>query len=309
MSLSPRPRRSALFVPGSNARAVAKAPSVAADVFIFDLEDSVAPGDKESAREAVVAVVSSLAGGKREVVVRINGLDTPWVARDMAAMVAVAPDALLIPKVERTDDIRRARAALSAARAPKAMALWAMIETPAAILNAAAIGAVAAMPAPPLAAFVVGTNDLAADLGLPPRPGRTALLPHLAHALLAARAHGLAILDGTFNDLDDRKALKAECLQGREMGMDGKTVIHPSQVPIANDAFAPDPEDLIWARKVVEAFAAPGNEQVEVMRLSGRMVERLHERSARRVIALAEAIAALEAETKDKPRALRAGRP
>jgi len=309
MSLSPRPRRSALFVPGSNQRAVAKAPSVAADVFIFDLEDSVAPGDKESAREAVVAVVSSLAGGKREVVVRINGLDTPWVARDMAAMVAVAPDALLIPKVERTDDIRRARAALSAARAPKAMALWAMIETPAAILNAAAIGAVAAMPAPPLAAFVVGTNDLAADLGLPPRPGRTALLPHLAHALLAARAHGLAILDGTFNDLDDRKALKAECLQGREMGMDGKTVIHPSQVPIANDAFAPDPEDLIWARKVVEAFAAPGNEQVEVMRLSGRMVERLHERSARRVIALAEAIAALEAETKDKPRALRAGRP
>jgi len=309
MSLSPRPRRSALFVPGSNARAVAKAPSVAADVFIFDLEDSVAPGDKESAREAVVAAVSSLAGGKREVVVRINGLDTPWVARDMAAMVAVAPDALLIPKVERTDDIRRARAALSAARAPKAMALWAMIETPAAILNAAAIGAVAAMPAPPLAAFVVGTNDLAADLGLPPRPGRTALLPHLAHALLAARAHGLAILDGTFNDLDDRKALKAECLQGREMGMDGKTVIHPSQVPIANDAFAPDPEDLIWARKVVEAFAAPGNEQVEVMRLSGRMVERLHERSARRVIALAEAIAALEAETKDKPRALRAGRP
>ena len=309
MSLSPRPRRSALFVPGSNQRAVAKAPSVAADVFIFDLEDSVAPGDKESAREAVVAAVSSLAGGKREVVVRINGLDTPWVARDMAAMVAVAPDALLIPKVERTDDIRRARAALSAARAPKAMALWAMIETPAAILNAAAIGAVAAMPAPPLAAFVVGTNDLAADLGLPPRPGRTALLPHLAHALLAARAHGLAILDGTFNDLDDRKALKAECLQGREMGMDGKTVIHPSQVPIANDAFAPDPEDLIWARKVVEAFAAPGNEQVEVMRLSGRMVERLHERSARRVIALAEAIAALEAETKDKPRALRAGRP
>ena len=305
MPLSPRPRRSVLYVPGSNPRAVAKAPTVAADVFIFDLEDSVAPGDKESARDAVVAAVSQLAGGKREVVVRINGLDTPWVARDMAAMVAVAPDALLVPKVERTDDIRRARAALAAARAPKAMDLWAMIESPAAILNASAIAAIAAIPPPSLTAFVIGTNDLAADLGLPPRPGRAALLPHLSQALLAARAHGLAILDGTFNDLDDRKAMRAECLQGREMGMDGKTVIHPSQVPIANEAFAPDPEELVWARKVVEAFATPGNEGVEVMRLAGRMVERLHERSARRMIALADAIAALE--TREKPRLQRGG--
>jgi len=305
MPLSPRPRRSVLYVPGSNPRAVAKAPTVAADVFIFDLEDSVAPGDKESARDAVVAAVSQLAGGKREVVVRINGLDTPWVARDMAAMVAVAPDALLLPKVERTDDIRRARAALAAARAPKAMDLWAMIESPAAILNASAIAAIAAIPPPSLTAFVIGTNDLAADLGLPPRPGRAALLPHLSQALLAARAHGLAILDGTFNDLDDRKAMRAECLQGREMGMDGKTVIHPSQVPIANEAFAPDPEELVWARKVVEAFATPGNEGVEVMRLAGRMVERLHERSARRMIALADAIAALE--TREKPRLQRGG--
>jgi len=298
MPASLRPRRSALYVPGSNERAVAKAKTLAADVLIFDLEDSVAAGDKERARDAVVAAVSELGGGKREIVVRINGLDTPWVARDMAAMVGVKPDALLVPKVGRVDDIRRARAALTAARAPKGMDLWAMMETPGAILAAAQIAAIAAIPQPALTTFVIGTNDLAVELGVPPRPGRAALLPHLAQALLAARAHRLAILDGTFNDLDDRKGLKAECVQGRELGMDGKTLVHPAQVPIANEAYAPDPEDLAWARKIVEAFAEPGNAGIEVMRLSGRMVERLHERAARRTIAMADAITALEADAK-----------
>jgi citrate lyase subunit beta/citryl-CoA lyase len=303
MPASLRPRRSALYVPGSNARAIAKAKTVAADVIIFDLEDSVATGHKDSARDAVAAAVAELIGGRREIVVRINDLDTPWVARDIAAMVAVKPDVLLLPKIARADDIRRARAALAAANAPKTLNLWVMIETPAAILNAAAIASVAAIPPPSITGFVIGTNDLIAELGAPSRPGRAALLPHLAQALLAARAHGLTILDGTFNDIDDRRALRVECLQGRDMGMDGKTVIHPIQVPVANEAFAPDAEELAWAKRVVEAFALPDNSGVEVMRLSGRMVERLHERAAKRILALADVIAAMDKETKEKGKA------
>jgi citrate lyase subunit beta/citryl-CoA lyase len=299
MPASVRPRRSALYIPGSNERAVEKARTVAADVLIFDLEDSVAPARKDSARETVASAVSQLVGGRREIVVRINDLDSPWVARDIAAMATVKPDAILVPKVDRTEDIRRIRAALGAAQATRSQNVWVMIETPLAIVNAAAIAAVAAVPAPSVTAFVVGTNDLAAELQVPARPGRAALLPHLAHALLAARAHNLAILDGTFNDLDDRKALQAECRQGRDLGMDGKTVIHPSQVSVANEAFAPEPEEISWARRVVEAFALPENSGIEVMRLAGRMVERLHERAARRVIDLAEWIAVLDEEARE----------
>jgi citrate lyase subunit beta/citryl-CoA lyase len=300
MPASLRPRRSALYVPGSNARAIAKARTVPADVLIFDLEDSVATSQKDAARDAVATAVTELTAGRREIVVRVNALDTPWIARDIAAMVTVRPDALLLPKIERTDDIRRARAALTAAQAPKTLNLWVMIETPAAILNAAAIAAIASIPPPSITGFVIGTNDLLAEIGAPPRPGRVALLPHLSQALLAARAHGLSILDGTFNDLDDKRGLRAECLQGREMGMDGKTVIHPIQVPFANEAFSPDAEELAWARRVVEAFALPDNSGVEVMRLAGRMVERLHERAARRMLELAAAITVMDNETKEK---------
>ncbi len=292
-----RPRRSALYVPGANARAVAKAKTVAADVIIFDLEDAVATSQKEKARDAVAAAVAEMVAlGKREVVVRVNGLDTPWIARDIAAMIAAAPHALLLPKIERTDDIRRARAALSAARPSSPMNLWLMMETPGAILNASALAAIAAIPAPAITGFVIGTNDLAAELGIPPRPGRAALLPHLAQVLLAARVHGLTILDGTFNDLDDRKGLRAECLQGREMGMDGKTVIHPAQISVANEAFAPDGDEVAWARRVVDAFSKPENADVEVMQLAGRMVERLHERVARRTLTIADAVATAEKE-------------
>jgi citrate lyase subunit beta/citryl-CoA lyase len=302
MPASPRPRRSALYVPGSNARAIAKLREVPADVVIFDLEDSVSPAQKEPAREAVARAVAEMSAGKREIVVRVNGLDTPWIARDIAAVVASNPGAILFPKIQRVDDIRRARAALSAAAPSRDLGLWLMMETPAAILNAAAIAAISRMPVPEITGFVVGTNDLAAEMGIPARPGRAAMLPHLSQAILAARAHGLAILDGTFNDLDDRKALKAECIQGRDMGFDGKTVIHPTQVPIANDAYAPDEEELIWAKKIVDAFAEPDNAGVEVLRLSGRMVERLHERAARRMIAMAQDIKLLEGETAGKAR-------
>ena len=301
MPASLRPRRSALYVPGSNARAMEKARSLAADVLIFDLEDSVAVEHKDEARMAVADAVRSLAHGRREIVVRINDLDSPWVARDISAMVIAKPDAILVPKIARADDIRRARAALAAAQAPKTTNLWLMIETPAAVLNAAAIAGVAAIPEPSVAGLVVGTNDLATALGAPQKPGRAGLLPHIAHVLLAARAHGLAILDGTYNDLEDRKGLRAECQQGRDMGFDGKTLIHPAQVPVANEVFAPDKEEVEWARRIVEAFASGDNAGLEVMRLSGRMVERLHERQAKRTLALADAITGMEAEVKPAP--------
>jgi citrate lyase subunit beta/citryl-CoA lyase len=298
MAASLRPRRSALYVPGSNARAVEKARTLPADVLMFDLEDSVAPEAKDSARTAVARAAEELASGRREIVVRINDLDSPWVARDIAAMVSAKPDAILVPKVARADDIRRARAALAAAQAPRSTKLWLMIETPQAILNAASIAAVAAIPEPSVTGFVIGTNDLSTGLGAPQKPGRAALLPHLAHALLVARAHGLVILDGTFNDIDDRKGLRAECEQGRDLGFDGKTLIHPGQIQVANEVYAPDKETVAWARRIVEAFASPDNAGLEVMRLSGRMVERLHERQARRTLQVADAIGAMEADTR-----------
>lgn len=298
-----RPRRSALFIPGENERALAKGRTIAADVLILDLEDSVAPHHKDKARDAVASLVAELTTGRREIVVRINGLDTPWIARDIAAMAAAGPDAILLPKASRTDDIRRIRAALAAAHAPKTMNLWAMIETPAAVLNASAMGAIAAMPAPALTCYVVGTNDLAAELGATIRPGRAALLPHLAQVIAAARAHDLAVIDGTFNDLDDGQGLDAECRLGRDLGMDGKTVVHPSQVAIANAAFGPSPGEIDWARRVIEAFAAPENAGRGVIRIDGRMVERLHERTARRLLALHDAIRAVENETDARPAA------
>ncbi|CAN5159055.1 CoA ester lyase [soil metagenome] len=296
MASNMRPRRSALFIPGSNERALEKGKTIAADVLILDLEDSVSPDRKDAAREAVAAAVSGLATGRREIVVRINGLDTPWIARDIAAMAAVQPDAILVPKLSRVDDIRRTRTAFSAANAPKAMNLWAMIETPAAVLNADAIGAIAAMPAPAVSCYVIGTNDLAAELGARIQPGRAALVPGLAQIVLAARAHGIAVLDGTFNDLDDKLGLRTECDQGRDLGMDGKTLIHPTQVPIANEAFAPSQEEVAWARQVVEGFAAPDNSGRGVITVGGRMVERLHERIARRILETSEAVAAMHAE-------------
>ncbi len=294
-----RPRRSALYVPGANERALEKARSIAADVLILDLEDSVAPDRKEKARDAVAAAIAALTTGRREIVVRINGLDTPWIARDIAAMASAKPDAILVPKLSRSDDIRRTRTALAAAHAPRTMNLWAMIETPAAVLNASAMGAVAAMPAPAITCFVIGTNDLAAELGANIRPGRAAMLPHLAQVVVAARAHGLAVLDGTFNDLDDAQALDEECRQGRDLGMDGKTLIHPAQVPVANAAFGPSRQDIAAARKVIEAFAAPENAGRDVIKVDGRMVERLHERMARRTLELADTIQAMEAAGAD----------
>jgi citrate lyase subunit beta/citryl-CoA lyase len=294
MALSIRPRRSALYIPGSNARALQKARVIPADVIILDLEDAVSPDVKAQARDAVVASVRELAQGQREIVVRVNALDTPWIARDLAAMAAVQPDAILIPKVSRTDDIRRVRAALSAANAPRDLRLWAMIETPAAVLNAPEIAAIAAMPSPAVTCFVLGTNDLAAELRARILPGREALIPHIARVLAAARAHGLGILDGTFNDMSDDGGLQVECEQARALGMDGKSLIHPVQVPIANRAMSPSDSDVAWARRVVEAFMTTENAGKGVIKIGRRMVERLHEREAHRVLEIDASIRALE---------------
>ena len=291
MAALPRPRRSALYIPGSNARALDKGRSVAADVLILDLEDAVSVEAKEMARAAVAAAVGVHAYGKREVVVRVNGLETPWIARDIAAIVASMPDAVLIPKISKPEDVRRARAALHAAQAPDGLALWAMIETPLAVLNAGAIAATATSNSGvALDALVIGTNDLMRETGMRSLPGRAPLVPALVQCVLAARAYGIAVLDGTYNDLNNWDGFRAECQQGRDLGMDGKTLIHPRQVPIANEAFAPTADEVIWAEKVLTAFAKPENVNRGVISVEGKMVERLHERMALRVIETATAI-------------------
>lgn len=286
-----RPRRSVLYMPGSNARAIAKARTLPADGVILDLEDAVAPDAKVAARRQVAEAVQAGGFGRREVVIRINGLGSPWGEDDLAAAAAAGPDAILIPKVEDPEMIAAAERALSAAGAPDSLRLWAMIETPLAILHAEAIAAAARCPAWRLSCFVLGTNDLAKDTRARLRPGRAAMLPWLATAVAAARAHGVDILDGVFNDFGDTDGLRAECEQGRDFGFDGKTLIHPSQIAPANEIFAPSPGEVAQARAIVAAFAAPEHAGLGVISLGGRMVERLHAEMAARTIALADAIA------------------
>ena len=290
MAAQPRPRRSALYIPGSNARALDKGRSIAADVLILDLEDAVGVAAKETARVSVAAAIGARAYGRREIVVRVNGLESPWIARDIAAAVTARPDAVLIPKLSRVEDIRRARAALAAAQAEPGLALWAMIETPLAVLNVAQIAAIAAGPGAPRACLVMGTTDLARETGAVLKPGRLGMVTWLSQCVLAARAFGLAILDGTYNDLNDWQGFSTECEQGRELGMDGKTLIHPRQVPIANEIFAPTADEVAWAEKIIAAFARPENANKAVIAVDGQMVERLHERMAERVIETATAI-------------------
>ncbi|WP_336800894.1 HpcH/HpaI aldolase/citrate lyase family protein [Kaistia sp. MMO-174] len=285
-----RPRRSALYVPGSNPRAMAKAPTLGADVVIFDLEDAVAPSEKDAARERVVEAVAALrqAGTSTEIVVRANGLDTPWIEADLAAVGAARPDALLLPKISRPDDLARVRARIAA---DVALPLWAMIETPRAVLDPLAI-AEAQDARLPLAVLVLGLNDLARETGVRQLPGRAPMLPWMMTALAAARTAGIEILDGVFNDIVDAAGFAAECLQGRDCGFDGKTVIHPQQVAGANAAFAPGPEELAWAARIAPVFDLAENAGKGVIRIEGRMVERLHADMAKRLLALAAAIAA-----------------
>ncbi|MBB6506584.1 citrate lyase subunit beta/citryl-CoA lyase [Sphingomonas endophytica] len=278
-----RPRRSALFLPASNARAIEKARALPCDVVILDLEDAVAPAQKEAARAAAVAAIRDGGFGARELAVRANALDTPWGGDDLMALGEAAPDAVVLPKLEDAATLSRARAALG-----DRPALWAMIETCAGVLALPAIVAAAADHG--LAALIAGTNDLARELRCRAGPDRTPLLPALGQIVLAARAAGLVALDGVINTLDDQAAIAAECAQARAYGFDGKTLIHPAQIAAANDAFGPADAEVAAARTLTAAF--DGREDEGAIRVDGRMVERLHLEEARRVLALAEAIAA-----------------
>lgn len=285
-----RPRRSALYMPGSNARTIEKARTLAADTVIFDLEDAVAPEVKAQAREAVCAAVTAGGYGRRELVIRINGLNTPWGMADLEAAAAAMPDAILLPKVSSPEDVMAAGKRLRALDAPETLRVWAMIETPLAILQAQGIAATARDEASRLACFVMGTNDLAKDTRARLAPGRTAMMPWLMTALAAARAYGLDILDGVYNDLSDEEGFRAECVQGRDCGFDGKTLIHPNQIALANDIFAPSAQEVESARAIVALFDQPENANKGAVSHNGRMVERLHADMAKRTLALAQAI-------------------
>lgn len=287
-----RPRRSALYMPGSNARALEKARDIAADVLILDLEDAVAPDAKATAREQVCAAVKAGGYGRRELVIRVNGVGTPWFADDLAAAAEAKPQAILIPKVSAPETLHEVGHQLNGLWADPSITVWAMIETPLAILDVERIARAARDPVARLACFVMGTNDLAKETRARFVPGRAPMLPWLTSALLAARAHGIDILDGVYNDIKDEAGFLAECEQGRDLGFDGRTLIHPSQVAVANAVFAPDEAELTKARAVIAAFNLPENAGKGAIQLDGRMVELLHADMAKRTVALAEAIAA-----------------
>ncbi|HEY2707393.1 MAG TPA: CoA ester lyase [Caulobacteraceae bacterium] len=286
-----RPRRSALYLPASNARAIEKARTLPCDVVILDLEDAVAPEAKPDARTAAVAAVKAGGFGRREVVIRVNGLSTPWGADDLAAVAAAGPDAVLVPKINTPADVATYNAAIAAA--PSATQLWAMIETCPAIFELMPIAAASATTR--LAAFVMGINDLAKEMKSRQTPDRAAFQPFMAMAVAAARAHGLVALDGVHNEIDDLATLEASCLQGAAFGFDGRTVIHPTHLAICNRVYAPPPEEVTWAAAVVAAFADPQNDGRGALRVEGRLAERLHLSEARRLLDLAAAIDAAEA--------------
>jgi citrate lyase subunit beta / citryl-CoA lyase len=291
-----RPRRSVLYMPGSNARALEKAKAIAADAVILDLEDAVAPSAKESARAQVCEAVRSGAYGRRELVIRINALDTAWGETDLAAAVAVAPDAILLPKTGSAADVLAVTSALARAPTSAKTRLWAMIETPLAILNLREIAAASAQEGARLDCLVLGTNDLVKETRADLSAGRWPALYWLSAAVVAARAFGLDVLDGVYNDFRDAEGFRRACLDGRALGFDGKTLIHPDQVAEANAIFAPAEAELTFARKVLAAFQQPENEGRGVITVEGRMVELLHARMAARTVAIAEAIQTLGAK-------------
>ncbi|WP_174301199.1 CoA ester lyase [Caulobacter sp. S45] len=281
-----RPRRSVLYLPGSNARALDKARTLPCDAVVLDLEDSVAPEAKESARAMVIAALTVGGFGRREVVVRVNALSTPWGEADLEALVRVAPDAVLVPKVIDAGDLARYDQRLSGAPGPTR--LWTMIETCRCLFHLDAIAGLAAGSR--LAAVVVGGNDLAKEMRVEVGVDRTPLHTTLAMTVAAARAHGLTALDAVFNALEDPTSLEAECRQGRAFGFDGKTLIHPNQIDAANRVFSPSAEQLAWAQAVAAAFADPAKAGRGVLRVQGQMVELLHLAEAQRVLAIAQAI-------------------
>jgi citrate lyase subunit beta/citryl-CoA lyase len=285
-----RPRRSVLYMPGSNARAIEKARTLAADGVILDLEDAVAPDAKEQARKQVTDAVKAGGFGTREVFIRVNGIDTPWHADDLAAAAHAGPDAILIPKIGRVNQVEMIGQRLLDMKTGHKTRIWAMIETPEAIFNINALAAEARDSETRLAGFVMGTNDLAKETRARLLPGRAPMVSWLATCLLAAHAHGIDILDGVYNNLSDAKGFEEECIQARDMGFDGKTLIHPNQIEPCNAVFSPGADEVANARKLIAAFDLPENKDRGVVQVEGRMVERMHAEMARRTVAIAEAI-------------------
>jgi citrate lyase subunit beta/citryl-CoA lyase len=284
-----RPRRSVLFMPGSNARAIERAKTLSADALIFDLEDAVAPDAKETARQMVCDAVHAGGYGNRELIVRVNSLATAWGGADLATVATCGADAVLLPKVEGSDIVRQILSVLTQHGAPEQLAIWCMVETPRGILRAEDIAA-----SPRVTALVMGTSDLSKELHARHTRERLPMLPSLGWCLLVGRAYGLAVLDGVHLDLNDDEGFEYACRQAADMGFDGKTLIHPKTIATANRMFAPSPEDIESARKIIAAHAEATDQGKGVVVVDGRLIENLHVEEARRVVALAEAIAGLE---------------
>ncbi len=289
-----RLRRSVLSVPAINVRALEKAHGLSCDAVIFDLEDSVALDKKAEARENLRRFFAETPLEGREAIIRVNGLDTEFFLDDMAAVIACRPDAVLLPKVDGPDDVQRVADLLSESDATESLRIWAMIETPRGVLNAAAIAGSGRTAGGLLDCFVVGLNDLRKETGVAPDPARTYVVPFLMQVILAARAYGLDAIDSVSNEFRMLEAFEAECAQGRAMGFDGKMLIHPAQIAGANRHFGPSAEALAEARAIAEAFADPATASLNVINLEGRMVERLHLEQAERLLAKAQAIAERE---------------
>ena len=287
------PRRSLLFMPGSNSRALEKARVLAADAIILDLEDSVAPDAKPLAREQIAKAVAAGGFGKREVWIRTNALDTPFWAEDARMAASTKPDAILVPKVSSLDDLRTIAGALREAKADPSIRVWAMIETARAVLHAEELAAASRDVEPRLAGFVFGPNDISRETRIRMQPGRVIMLPMIIHCILAARAYGLEILDGPYSDFSNIEGFNQECAQARDLGFDGKTLIHPGQIEACNVIFTPPAEEVARARKIIAAFELPENAARGAISLDGQMVERLHADMARRTIAIADSIAAM----------------
>lgn len=287
-----RPRRSLLFMPASNARAIEKARTLPADGIVLDLEDAVAPEAKADAREQAFAAVAAGGFGPREVFVRLNGIDTPWFADELEAAALHAPDAIIVPKIAHPDQFELIGERLLSLKADVKTRVWAMIETPAAIFNLPALAAMARDSETRLAGFILGTNDLAKDTHARLVPGRAPMLNWLSQAVLAARAYGIAVIDGVYNDIADGEGFMRECEQGRDFGFDGKALIHPGQIGPCNAVFSPTEAEIEAAQRVLAAFERPENHDKGVVQVEGRMVERLHADMAARTIAIADAIAA-----------------
>jgi citrate lyase subunit beta/citryl-CoA lyase len=288
-----RPRRSPLFMPGSNARALEKARNLPADVIILDLEDSVAPDAKGLARDQIAQAIAAKNFGKREVWVRTNSLESAWWTDDVAMAGKAKLDGILVPKVSSVEDLKAIGDRLSAINADPSIKVWAMIETARAVLDADRLAGASHDPKTRLAGFVFGPNDIARETRIRMMPGRAAMIPMITHCILATRAHGLEIFDGPYSDFSNVDGFGQECTQGRDLGFDGKTLIHPGQIEACNAIFTPPAEEIAQARKIITAFELPENASRGAIRLDGQMVERLHADMARRTIAIADAIAAM----------------